>query len=112
MRSEENTPHVPQRMVGWYDPLQLLKTAQQVAVSSIFGQYSDHRLVEVLAVHEQTDYHDYTKGEDGRVREEIWIDYVSDTGDGWDSTYAVAYYASQPLLFVTERDGQGYYTRS
>ncbi len=112
MQPEENTSRVPQKMVGWYDPLQLLQTAQQVAVSSVFGQYSDHRLVEVLAVHKQpVDYHDYTKKEDGREREEIWIDYVSDTGDGWDSTYAIAYYASQPSLSVTESDGQAYHTR-
>ncbi len=112
MQPEENTSRVPHKMVGWYDPLQLLQTAQQVAVSSIFGQYSDHRLVEVLAVHKKpVDYHDYTKEEDGREREEIWIDYVSDTGDGWDSTYAIAYYASQPSLSVTETDGQAYHTR-
>ncbi|MFN0112127.1 MAG: hypothetical protein ACKVZH_24965 [Blastocatellia bacterium] len=30
--------------------------------------------------------------------EDIWIDYVSDVGDGWNSTYAVAHYLSQKSL--------------
>jgi calcineurin-like phosphoesterase family protein len=35
-----------------------------------------------------------------RPREEIWLDYISDTGDGWNPTYAVAYYATLPELAV------------
>lgn len=37
-----------------------------------------------------------------KPREELWLDYVADTGDGWDSTYAVAYYLTQPTLSVKE----------
>jgi hypothetical protein len=33
-----------------------------------------------------------------RRREEIWIDYVCDTGDGWNSTYTTAYTAAQPSI--------------
>ena len=33
-----------------------------------------------------------------KPRDEISIDYVADTGDGWDSTYAVAYYLTLPHL--------------
>ncbi|MDQ2921174.1 MAG: metallophosphoesterase, partial [Acidobacteriota bacterium] len=36
--------------------------------------------------------HDYS------TKDQIWIDYVADTGDGWDSTYAVAYQVGQPQL--------------
>ena len=28
----------------------------------------------------------------------FWIDYISDTGDRWDSTYTVAYYTAQDEL--------------
>ena len=55
-------------------------------------------------------YYDYTfryrDGREGpyvdatRPRDEIWIDYICDTGDGWNSTYAVAYTASQPAIDV------------
>ena len=88
-------------MVKWYDPGQLIKTAQQVIVSTLFGRYSDPRLVESVAINTAGDCYDYTKDENGREREEIWIDYVSDTGDGWNSTYAVAYWVTRPILAVS-----------
>ena len=60
------------------------------------------------------EYYDYTfhyrDGRGGpyvdatRPRDEIWIDYVCDTGDGWNSTYAVAYTASQHTLDVAAAD--------
>src|SRR5205814_9885298 len=34
----------------------------------------------------------------------MWLDYIADTGDGWDSTYSVAYYASQPQLNLAGHD--------
>ena len=36
-------------MVGWYAPSQLAKTGIEVAISTIFGRHSDHRLVEAMA---------------------------------------------------------------
>jgi hypothetical protein len=92
-------------MVGWYDPRQLAQTAVEVAISTIFGRHSDQRLVEAMASgdRKEPDYYDYTHfyTDDGneickpdldRPRDSIWIDYVGDVGDGWNSTYAVAYY--------------------
>ncbi len=38
------------KMVGWYEPLQLLRTARQVVIPTIFGQYSDHRLMTIILV--------------------------------------------------------------
>jgi Calcineurin-like phosphoesterase len=95
-------------MVGWYDPRQLAKTGIEVAVSTIFGRHSDHRLVEAMAAGDhEDDFFDYTYyyHDDGKEtygpdptkpRNSIWIDYVGDVGDGWNSTYAVAYHLSQP----------------
>jgi hypothetical protein len=94
-------------MVGWFEPKQLLITAFQSVFSIVVGARSDQRIVQALASR-KIEYYDYTAhyrdGRDGpyvdrtRPREEIWIDYVSDTGDGWNSTYAVAYALSQPRL--------------
>lgn len=89
-------------MVGWYDPRQLAQTGVEVAVSTIFGRHSDHRLVEAMAAGDDAeDFFDYScyyhdKGPDivpdqNRKRDSIWVDYVGDVGDGWNSTYAVAY---------------------
>jgi hypothetical protein len=80
-------------MTAWYDPSQLLKTAAEVAVSTILGRHADFRLVETLANPQATVY-------DYRDQTEIWIDYVADLGDGWDSTYAVAYYLAQTDLRI------------
>jgi hypothetical protein len=108
------------RMVGWYEPPLLVRTTSEVIVSKLFGGHSDYRLLEALAAEDDTVY-DYTgyylEDEDGQYltdkngqyvrdetrkpREEIWIDYVADTGDGWNSTYGVAYYLAQPALTVS-----------
>ncbi len=103
-------------MVGWYDPMQLLKTAQEVIISTIFGKHADRRLVQVLGSEKMPPY-DYTleTKQQGAAQEnmsamavverkEIWIDYISDVGDGWNSTYAVAHYAVQGELKVDGLD--------
>lgn len=92
-------------MVGWYDPRQLVRTGLQVAISTIFGRHSDRRLVEALASG-RPEIYDYTYHykDDGRElceidlsrkRDEIWIDYVADLGEGWNSTYSVAYHIGE-----------------
>ncbi|WP_230534276.1 hypothetical protein [Microvirga roseola] len=48
----------------------------------------------------------------------FWIDYISDTGDGWDATYTVAYHVAQADLLVSkdetsrEEGGEGIRTES
>jgi len=101
-------------MTGWFDPKQLLHTGIQALVSTVIGAHSDRRLVEAIGRHDHG-YYDYTchftEGEAGalrpnvaRPRSELWIDFVADTGDGWNSTYAVARAVAQPQLLVS--DGQ------
>lgn len=95
------------KMFGWYDPVALLRTAGDVVYSSINGRHADHRLIEAITPTRNCGLYDYSVeydvGPDGepvpstRARQEIWIDYVSDVGDGWDSTYAIAFYLSQGL---------------
>lgn len=103
------------KMFGWYDPPALLRTGVDVAFSTIFGRHSDARLIEAVTmpaapgVNTSAPFNytvEYTNGPGdtprevpNQPREEIWIDYVADVGDGWDSTYAVAYYISQNLTF-------------
>jgi hypothetical protein len=94
-------------MVGWYDPGQLARTAVDVAVSTIFGRNADYRVTEALAgpAAEDAVFGDEAgapPNSDGVYdygdRNEMWLDYIADSGDGWDSTYSVAYHASQPQL--------------
>jgi hypothetical protein len=79
---EQDEDRIRSKMVGWYDPRQLAFTAFQTVLSSLFADRADYRLIQALQKPpEPADYH---------TREEIWIDYVSDLGDGFNSTYSIA----------------------
>lgn len=77
------------RMVDWYDPLQLIKTGVQVLIWNASGQ---GRPMEDIA--QSQGYFSYTEGK------ELWFDYLADTGDGWNPTYAIASLVAQRELRV------------
>src|SRR4051812_38022043 len=93
-------------MVGWYEPLQLLQTADSVSASTLFGRNADFRLIEALGTPEIAEL-DYTASDPAR---EFWIDYVADTGDGWNPTYAIAHTLAQPQLTLTTASGEEHRT--
>jgi hypothetical protein len=102
-------------MVGWFDPMQLATTGARSLISLLVGEQSDRRIVQALAARRQEFYDHTTHYRDGangpqplhdRPREELWLDFVSDTGDGWNPTYAVAYAAAQPSLRVRTNGGE------
>ncbi len=93
-------PWRPAKMTPWYDPRQLARTAVKVAVSTTLGQHADARLVETLASPQHVIHDQYQN------QAEIWIDYVADLGDGWDSTYTVAYHVAQQNLQVKAPGGE------
>jgi hypothetical protein len=79
-------------MVGWFHPPVLARSGVMVAIANLFGRHSDRRLLEALASQPQAIF-DYTQ-----ERGDFWVDYVSDLGDGWNSTYSVATAMAQPSL--------------
>lgn len=93
-------------MVHWFSPTVLAKVAQKAVASAIFGQYADRRLIRASLdilndeiVQERVgDGTTLERDKDGAV----WIDYVADLGDGFDSTYAIAYLLGQPSITVTD----------
>jgi hypothetical protein len=98
-------------MVGWFDPAPLLATGLDVLISTLFGRHSDFRLLEALAAGGADEIHDYTRiGE--ATREEMWIDYIADTGDGWNSTYSIAYWSSRESLALSAPTGEVAQTRA
>lgn len=102
-------------MVGWFDPGPLLATGFNVVISTLFGRHSDYRLIEAIAAGASEEIYDCTKagfGPDAASRDELWLDYIADTGDGWNSTYAVAYWSTRPRLDVTTSFGARHETRS
>lgn len=74
-------PFKAKRQVRWYSPAILAEAGMQVIMASAFGNYLDKR--ELQSVLEQKPF-------DLSCRSELWIDYVADTGDGFDATYTVA----------------------
>ena len=95
-------------MVRWYDPLQLIRTGMEVAASTLFGRHSDFRLLEALAapgVQFDDDWGNL------RADESLWIDYVADVGDGWNSTYAIACALAQPALTLKDDQGNSHETK-
>ena len=87
-------------MTSWFAPGLLAKLLMRVIVSDVFGQYADRRLTEAaLDPHWRDELSDridlkLTPDRDGAV----WLDYVSDLGDGFDPTYAIAYLLAQPRI--------------
>lgn len=84
-------------MVRWLEPRQLIRTGLETIVSTIFGKHADRRILQtsVNSLPEKQ-YYDFAKkfGND----DDVWVDYIADVGDGFDSTYAAAYYLTRPEL--------------
>lgn len=108
---------VKAKMVGWYDPGQLARTAVQVLISTIFGRHADRRLFESLSNKHGSaapppvpteikgaaaqsvspvdkPYYDAS----AMTGDEFWFDYIADVGDGFNSTYTMAYHVSESTL--------------
>src|SRR5436305_3282912 len=88
-------------MVDWMAPGQLAQTGIKAVVSDVFGSYADKR--DVMAALDPSPKLDATFA----AAEELWIDYVADLGDGFDSTYTIARQLAAPRLSV-EHDGKVY----
>jgi hypothetical protein len=97
-------------MVGWFDPLTLARTGMRAAISATIGKQADRRLLDALAA-PTVEPSDFSVDEAGRPRQEFWLDYVSDLGDGWDPTYAVAHTVARPTLTLRDETGTTHETR-
>jgi hypothetical protein len=99
-------------MVRWYNPKLLGRIGVRTVISSVFGQYADQRLIQAatdqVTEEELFSRYDYSdpSAEDARRRLKVdengvfWIDYVADTGDGFESTYTMAYLLAKESVNV------------
>ena len=91
-------------MVNWFEPAILLQTGLKSVISSLFGNYADRREMQaaldipVTGSPISNQQAEYTK------MDEIWVDFISDTGDGFNPTYSIALTAAQPQLSVRVKD--------
>lgn len=100
-RGNDHIPALGERasMTGWYDPKTLCFSGLLATVSWLFGRFADRRVLTALGASPQP-VCDYSTN-DG----DFWFDYISDIGDGWNPTYAIAHAAAQPTLEVTGPSG-------
>jgi hypothetical protein len=103
------------KMVSWYDPRLLARIGVRTIISSVFGQYADQRLIQAVTdpcnddkdLCSRYDYSDPNATEPDRriVADEtgaFWLDYIADVGDGFESSYAMAYLLAQDSLDVRQ----------
>ena len=101
-------------MVRWFRPSLLANAAIRAAISPVFGTFADARASQanvdgfsaddLRLISSRYQYvAENVTGSDGAV----WIDYLADTGDGFDSTYAMASLVAADSLQVARRGGEG-----
>jgi len=83
---------------GWLDPIDMIRTGLLTVLAGLFGAFADKR--EVLAALYPGDDAVTQPGFDYSQDDELWFDYISDTGDGWNPTYSIACLVGQDTLDV------------
>ena len=94
----QDTGFTRQPMTQWLAPGQLAKTGLRVLLSGIFGTYADKR--EYQEVRPAGHY-------DCSERSDLWFDFVSDIGDGFNPTYALASILAEEKLDLAGPAGVG-----
>ena len=116
MSSEQPQPASPtsrielvtqEKPVNWLNPLQLLQSGLLAALAGVVGSFADSRALQAARNGSGTPSATDERARAARERlsqaDSLWIDYIADTGDGWDATYAVAHTVARKEIEV---DGQ------
>jgi hypothetical protein len=94
----EELGFVRQPAVRWLSPGLLTRSGVEVLVSGAFGKFADKREIQTQP----------QEGMDYSAEGELWLDYLSDTGDGFDATYTMAWLLAQDSLdFAGEKLPRG-----
>jgi hypothetical protein len=83
------------RMICWFSLAEIARAGLEAALSQLLAGRADQRRIQAIATIE--DFYDLRTNQDGTPRRELWIDYVADLGDGFNSTYAIAYLLGRAL---------------
>ena len=89
------------KMTNWLNPARLMSVGIRAAISTVFGQFADRREAQAAVRPDDPDeatrffrYDEAEPDEDGA----FWVDYLADTGDGWNATYSMAKVLCDPAL--------------
>jgi hypothetical protein len=88
---------------SWFDPIDITRTGLLTVLAGLFGSFADKR--EVLAALYPDDDKVATPVFDYSGEAEVWFDFISDTGDGWNPTYSIACLAGEDSLNVPPVEG-------
>src|SRR3954447_12602373 len=88
--SESELGFEQRQAVRWFSPSLLARAGMKVLLSAAFGDYLDKRELQQAF----TDWVPTDHAED----DELWLDVIADTADGFNPTYTVAWCASQATL--------------
>jgi len=107
-QSEAELGFERQSFVRWFHPIELLRAGVFTLLGDLFGSFADKReLQAALNLPERSRLLQYL---DAAPREDFWLDYVADIGDGFDATYSIALLLARETLDVNV-DGQRETTR-
>lgn len=81
--------------VSWFDVRQLTATAVKTLTSTIVGSMSGRREL-MAALEADDDDHLELAG-----RDDVWIDYIADCGDGWNASHSVAWLIGRDHLSLS-----------
>ena len=102
------------KMVQWFRLGLLARIWVRTIISEVFGQYADQRLLQAATdkVDKDTlvslyDFSDLSSADQAKrlntdATGGVWLDYIADTGDGFESTYAMSYMLSLEQLDVKD----------
>jgi len=103
MQMEKNYKQA--KMVNWYEPRMLLSVGMKAVISGTFGNYADRRELEAALENNADNEHEWERlRNEYCTRDDIWIDVVSDTGDGFNSTFAIAKSVAATSLELEYKD--------
>lgn len=98
-------PYRKAAMTNWFQPSILLNTALKAVISGTFGNYADRReLQAALSSRGKESGPERLRERFVDGRNDIWIDFICDTGDGFDSTFSVARTAATAELLLAPMD--------
>lgn len=90
---------VQEPMVNWFEPAQLVRTSIYSILGALFGAFADRREMQAALlkgnIEKELESNEFADG-----RDELWFDYVADSGDGWDATFSIAWLLARPSLII------------
>lgn len=90
--SEAGVDFTPQDAVRWFSPSVTATAGLRVVLAGLLGSYLDKREL-------QQSFPSVCLTRHGHERE-VWLDFIADTGDGFDATYSIAWTAGRERLSV------------